>query len=479
MSNLFAALRMSADALNIFQQALTVSQNNVVNASTPGYVRQTQGLGALPFDPNHGIQGGVTTTQVQSARDVYAEQAVQRQATSLGAWEQQVTMLSPLENSFDTTGGSGIPGAFNQLIQSFATWSATPNDNSARQNVLDTAQRLVQAFNQQNATLSQAAADADTQMHGLVDQVNSLSSQFRQYNVQRANSASPDPGLDANFYNTLEQLSEIVPVTALKQADGSMTVLMAGQVPLVVGPFQYSISASVGVPTSPPPANPWGPPSAQILDSSGNDITAAITEGKLGGLLQVRNGTLAALRGDAQQPGSLNRLAQAIADRVNALLTGGDTSDGPPPVSGVPLFTYDASNPATVAQTLSVDPSATPSQLAAINPGPPYVANGTALQLANLGNPQSTADEIDNVSYMQFFGNMAGMLGHKISDAKNNQALQQNLVTQARDLRQQTSGVSLNEEAIKVLEFQRAYQAASKLVTILDELTDTVVHLIP
>jgi flagellar hook-associated protein 1 len=258
-----------------------------------------------------------------------------------------------------------------------------------------------------------------------------------------------------------------------------MTVLLNGQTPLVVGSFQYPISANVAVPANPMPVNPSGPPSAQILDSSGNDITGTIGQGRLGGLLQARNGILAELRGDSRQQGSLNQLAQAVADRVNALLTSGNISDGPPPLPGVPLFTYDAANPATVAQTLSVDPAVAPSQLAAIDPGPPYAANGTALKLANLATPQSAADEINNVSYTQFFGNMAGRLGRAISDAQGSQKIQQGLVTQVRDLRQQTSGVSLDAEAIKVLEFQRSYQAASKMVTILDELTDTVVHLIP
>ena len=73
---------------------------------------------------------------------------------------------------------------------------------------------------------------------------------------------------------------------------------------------------------------------------------------------------------------------------------------------------------------------------------------------------------------------MAASLGAAISDAQANQTVQQGLVTQARDLRQQTSGVSLDVEAIKCLEFQRSYQAVSKMVTILDQLTQTVVNMI-
>jgi flagellar hook-associated protein 1 FlgK len=278
-----------------------------------------------------------------------------------------------------------------------------------------------------------------------------------------------------------------VPIQTLQQPDGSMNVLLAGQIPLVVGPFQYPIKANVAVPDTPAAVNHSGPPSAQVLDSSGRDVTASITQGQIGGLLQARNGVLAKLRGDSQQQGQLNQLAQSVADRINALLVSGNskdavaatsTSPGAAAVKGVPLFTYDPARPGSIAGGLSVSSTMSADQLAAIDPGPPEVGNGIPLKLANLSTPQSTDDEIDNVSYTQFFGNMAASLGAAISNAQSNQGVQQNLVTQAQDLRQQTSGVSLDAEAIKVLEFQRSYQAVSKMITILDQLTQTVVNMI-
>lgn len=487
MSNLLAALQSSANALSVFQNALTVSANNVANASTPGYVTQTQGLQALPFESDSGLTGGVAATQVESARDVYAEAAVQRQTTALGTWEQQVATLSPLQSNFDITGTAGIPGALNQLYSACSTWAASPNDTTARQSVIDAAQSVAQSFQQQSTVLNQAASDADTQLASLAGQVNSLAANIQQDNVQRANGGANDPSVDANLYNSLEQLSQLVPIQTLQQPDGTTTVLLAGRVPLVVGQSQYKISSTVGVPTTPAPTNPSGPPSAQILDSSGQDVTSDITGGQMGGLLDARNGILAQLRGDSQQQGELNQLAQSVADRVNALLTSGNVSDAVAAtattaavaaVPGAPLFTYNAAQPSGIAQSLSVVATTTSDQLAAIDPGPPETSNGIALKLANLATPKSSADEIDNVSYTQFFGNMAGTLGTAISNAQSNQTTSQGLVTQAQDLRQQTSGVSLDAEAIKVLQFQRSYQSVSKLVTILDDLTQTAINMI-
>jgi flagellar hook-associated protein 1 FlgK len=48
---------------------------------------------------------------------------------------------------------------------------------------------------------------------------------------------------------------------------------------------------------------------------------------------------------------------------------------------------------------------------------------------------------------------------------------------QAQNLREQISGVSLDEEAIRLVEYQRAYQASARMVTVLSELTEMAVNL--
>jgi len=184
MSTLFAALQSSASALSVFQAALNVTSNNVSNASTPGYARQNQGLQALLFDSSLGSVGGVAATRVESARDIYAERAVQLQSTSLGTSQQKLAVLWPVQGSFDITGASGIPGTLNQLYSAFSTWATTPKDGSARQGVLSAAQSVSQAFQRQSAILDQAASTADIQLSGLVGQVNRLATAIQQNNIQ-------------------------------------------------------------------------------------------------------------------------------------------------------------------------------------------------------------------------------------------------------------------------------------------------------
>src|ERR1035437_2284124 len=119
MSNLLASLVSTAGALNAYNQVLDVTQNNVANASTPGYAKQRQLLYAMPFDPSLGSTGGVRAGTIQSSRDQYAEQAVRQQSSVLGQAQQKVNRDTAMQSRFDISGGSGVPSALNKLFQSF------------------------------------------------------------------------------------------------------------------------------------------------------------------------------------------------------------------------------------------------------------------------------------------------------------------------------------------------------------------------
>jgi flagellar hook-associated protein 1 FlgK len=252
-------------------------------------------------------------------------------------------------------------------------------------------------------------------------------------------------------------------------------VLLNGQTPLVVGSQQYQISYQLADPANPVYA---GHATAQITAADGTDITAETTGGQLGALLNIRNTVIPSYLGDASQPGELNTMAKQFADCVNQLLTPVDNSSGTPVSTGVPIFTYDTTNDTNVAATLAVDPSVTPDQLTAADPGPPPVSNGVPLALSALSDGTDSADQVDGVSYSEFFGSMASQIGSALNNATNQQTVQQSAVAQAQNLRQQISGVSLDEEATILVQFQRAYDANSRLISVLDQITLDAINIL-
>ena len=201
---------------------------------------------------------------------------------------------------------------------------------------------------------------------------------------------------------------------------------------------------------------------ATIEDSQGKDITGLFQTGSLGSLLQTRNTFLPGLQSD------LDRLAQSVADSVNTTLAAGVDQTGATPTT--PLFTYDAAVGA--ARTLAVNNLQT-SDLALALPAAPG-GNGNALALAGLSNQKS----LDGATFTEFYGNVAARVGREVSTSTEESKVHQSLTDQARSLRDGLSKVSLDEEAVLLIEYQRGFQATAKLIGTLDSMTDTLMGLI-
>src|SRR5215831_12308889 len=279
MSNLFSALTSSANALDVFQRALDVVQSNVSNASTPGYARQRLDLVAQPLDLAAGLAGGVAARGLSDSRDEYAEQEVRRQLELLGQYTAQSQSTDSIQNLFDATGSSGVPAALSNLFQAFSAWSVTPNDNTARQTVLDQAATLADSVRGLTSSLAASSHNLDGQIGSTIQQINSLAAQIQQYNIQRMRNPQSDPGADARLHSNLESLAQLANISTVVQNDGTVTVLVGSGTPLVVGDQQYPLSATAAVTGTPTPANPQSPPSAHVLDSDGTDITSSVTGG--------------------------------------------------------------------------------------------------------------------------------------------------------------------------------------------------------
>ncbi len=478
MSNLLASLNVTASALNAFDLALETTQNNVANAQTPGFAKQTQTLDAAAFNLSAGEVGGVTAGAVISARDQFAEQNVHTQNMQLGASTQDVTSLTQLQNLFPVSQTSGIANALNGLFSSFSGWAESPNDSTAQQSVINNATTVAQAFQETATGLNQFAQTTDQQLQQTVSNINQLAAQLAGDNKLIQQGDIGDAGLDASIHNTLDQLSQYVNFTSTQQTDGTTTVLVDGQTPLVMGATQFSLGFQMAQPTNPAPVNASGPPNAVVLGFDGSDITSQITSGQLGSLLNTRNTVLPAYIGDAYQSGTINTLAQQFAETVNGMLTSGNITDGPPAQAGRALFTYDTTNSTNVAQTLAVDPTMDGTQLAAIQPGPPEVANGVALSLAGLSDPQGSTGQINGQSFTGYYGNMAANVGTALNVATDQQSAQQAAVAQAQNLRQQSSGVNLDQEAVSLVQFQKAYDANSRFVSVIDSITADLMNMI-
>lgn len=455
MSSLSTTLFNAANSLQVYDQVFNVIENNITNANTPGYVTQDQSLIAQPFDPAQGISGGVLAGPMISTRSQYLEQAVRNQQAALGSSQQTATDLGQLQPLFDTTGASGVPGALSSFFNSVSQLSVSPNDLSSRQDVITAAGQVATAFNQNAVGLQQTSANLHSETSGVVANINQIAADIAAVNGEySSNSAeNQDAGLDARLNNDFENLSQLVNYTAIKTSNGTYNVYIGGQTPLVMGGQAYNISAD------------FSQPQTAIRDSQGHDITAQLSNagGSLGAMLVEQNTTL---------PGymnALNNLAQAFSDQVNQALSQGVDINGNPPAAN--LFTYNAAQ--GTAFTMAVT-AITPDQIAAASAGAPG-GNGNAIAIAQMASQTS----VNGFTFTEAYGNLGAQVGQDVAVAQQNETAQQNLLNQATQARATASGVDLNTEATKLLQFQQAYQAAGKLISVIDSLGTTLMNMIP
>ena len=190
----------------------------------------------------------------------------------------------------------------------------------------------------------------------------------------------------------------------------------------------------------------------------------------MGALLETQNGTIAQLLGGNGRTGSLNTLAAGFAALVNNALSSGTNAAGG---AGVPIFTYNAAKPAR--RTLALDPAVTAGQLG--------LASGNRSPMAwpinwrRLPGSTAAADQIGGQSAEALFGSIAASVGQQLSDANTASTADQTALTTAQTNRQQQSGVSLDQEAVNITDYERAYQASAQVVSILSQLTEDAINI--
>jgi flagellar hook-associated protein 1 FlgK len=183
---------------------------------------------------------------------------------------------------------------------------------------------------------------------------------------------------------------------------------------------------------------------------------------------------LASIIGDGQQAGTLNQFAQSFADTVNGILESGTVSTAPGAAAGIALFNYNNADATLAAGTLTVNPAMAPGLLAPVDAN--GNSNGNANQLAALATAEG---QIDGQSYSGYFGGIATSVGQENQTAANNETTQQSVLSQAQSLQQNISGVSLNAQATDLLQYQKAYQAVTELMTTISNLTNSLLAIMP
>lgn len=484
MGTINSAFSIISGALDADQSALNIVSGNVANANTPGYTEQRPTWQEnSPIVINGTIYGdGVTQTGAQSIRDRVLNERIDQQQQLASASSTRLNALNSLQALFTPDSGSSTSQAgdlssdITNFFNSFSALEANPSDNSLRQQVLSKASILAgDMSNAANAINGQQAA-LDQDASGVASQVNALTSSIAKLNLQiQSMSPNGDAGvLEDQRQQDLTQLSKLVGINQITTDHNGLSITtMSGQT-LVAGGDSFAMSTGTvnGV---------------THFFVSGSDITSGLTSGggELGGYLTAR---------DVDLPNAINaldQLAYGISTEVNAQNAAGLNLSG---TAGTNIFfqSTQVAGSALTMQVVMTDPNG----IAAAGAGQGTGDNSNAVAMANLLNqknppildgytlpgtattlPATGATLLNNQSPTDFFSGFVTSLGSTVSQVQTENTAQSASLSQLQTQSNALSGVNLNDEAAALTTLERAYQAASQVFAILNNVMGSALNL--
>ena len=445
MSNLFTSLTSASRALDAQRYGLDVAGQNIANVNTPGYSRRTIDLAALAPD-GAGIAGrGVNVVGVRALRDRLLETRIQQEVPAQHREAAMADALSVVEAALGTP-GSSIDKSLQNFYDSFGRLAEAPVSATVRQDVLLQAGALADAFRNMASRLDSARRDADRQVRSTTEEINSLSDQIRAMNTSIAASPSLESSLHLRDDQTrlVRQLSELVDVQVLDRPEGGVDITIGNGRPLVIGDSQVRhrpdqhralrlcrAAASTAAPS--PPRSPEASWAAccKCATSTSRTISRASTTSRS----RWRTRSIPIHTAGFDQTG-------AAAGDLFAFST-------------APVGTAGAAAALIVDTAVAAD-----SRLIAAA----GIANGGDNQTARaiVALRERAVLNGNTATLSDAWGQLVYRVARDTKSATDESASRAAIVSQVDSLRDQVSGVSLDEEAMHLLKFQRAYEANAR-----------------
>ena len=459
-------------ALQAQQTALQVTSHNIANANTPGYSRRTVDLANVPGVTGSGVGSGVDVTGIVRQRNAFLDSQARVEQQVLGRWEAMERALSGVEAIFnEPTGagsseagtifnepsGLGLSGSLSRFWNAWQDLANVPESGAARAAVRQEADFLVTTMHQIDSQLAGNRRGLDEEMVRQVGEINEILDSLAAINGEIPR-AGFDGGTGGDLADErdrlLEDLSHRVDISVLEKENGQVFVLLSGHNLVHANQAVHLDVRNVSqndFPTS-------------VLFFSDDGSLVPIQEGELRGMMEVRDQTIPDLLE------RLDTLAETLVTEINLVHRAGTGAAGSTAIDFFDNSKMSASNIAVDDRIL-----ADLNNIAASGDGNTG-DNEVALSISGLRNAGDLVG-LQGDTIEGFFFTLLGEVGARSKEAQTMADNHRLFASQIDNRRQSVQGVSLNDEAAQLVLFQRAYQAAARTVSIVDDLMEVTINL--
>ena len=460
-------------ALAANQVGLTTVSHNMANVNTEGFSRQRVEMvtNASTGQAGYRIGGGVNVGSVSRASSDFVNRRLEQSTTQLGEFEGMSEVLSQLQSVIKDDGEQGISRAISRFFNDVRVLSTQPESQPLRVAVRESANAMANTFKNVQGGIDQIKQDIDRRVEGAITDVNILSKRIADLNTrimqQEVGGASANDERDTRDL-AVKHLSKILDLQITPIENGGINI-SAGRLGVLVNGVDYSEfkavlgegEAGTGTTTS------LRVRQVGYQGALGKDVTDFVEGGSLGGYLTVREKTIPKLSKD------INSTAFELVKQVNNVHREAYGVKGD---KGIDFF--DPMNSMSDAASLMSVSSIIKEDAANIGGAYKMKAAGDNRALLDLADLQD--QKIFNQGSATFTDQAAGIIGGvavQLKAVEDNRETQQGLVEQLNMAREKVSGVSLDEEAINLMQYQRAFDASAKMIQVADSLMETVLNL--
>jgi len=234
MGSTFGGLNIMSSSLYAQQSALNTVGHNIANADTEGYSRQSVNLvTASPAGEVYGRNlnhsgSGVTVASITRARDVFVDQQLRKESSTLGYSQTSSDALTKTEGVFTEPSDTGIQTVLNQFWTSWQTLATQASDSGARTTVAQRGVEVVNAVQHAAQQLKDTAENINSDVVLNVNKINQISSNIYKLNGQIANIefSGTDHANDLRDTRDLlvDQLSSLVDISVKEDSAGNYNI---------------------------------------------------------------------------------------------------------------------------------------------------------------------------------------------------------------------------------------------------------------
>ena len=242
MSSTFLGLQIGKSGLSAAQIALNITGQNISNADTDGYTRQTVNTSAV--EPGGGdylinqiiastnVGQGVTVTSIAQIRSEYLDEQYRDQYAEFCNSEymtQGLTYLEDLFNELDDE--TSLTISISDFFDALSDFADDPTSEAARTTVQQTALSMTENFNLIYNEMVDLYDDQNTSVKTVASQINEIAEEIAALNTAIAKyevSGQTANDLRDKRNLLLDKLSGYVDITCI-ESGGMVTVQVAGE----------------------------------------------------------------------------------------------------------------------------------------------------------------------------------------------------------------------------------------------------------